>query len=255
MTLTLVPDFTGLGHREVSVGGGASYLPLEFTAGQPYSEQFEFLDGNQDSTLPMTARFKAGPPQQKQMVSLPVAYGSTGLLELEVDGSITAQLFALAQMDREPVAEWQLDVDRPTATPATTDAIYDVTYDQSAQTVSILARGPVFFRRRSREPHWLQVDNNNDTTARIILRGEPKGEYQDGISYKKGDLVTMGGKNYIALCDTDGSPGSGPSADPSDPDSNTLYPEFFPPGSVTADDATAPADGTATATATAGGTV
>lgn len=246
---------SGLGHRDISVGGGASYLPLEFTAGQPYSEEFNFLDGNPDSILPVTARFKAGAPQQKQMVSLAVSYGSTGSLELVVDGSITAQLYALALMDREPVAEWQLDIARPTATPATTDAIYDVSYDQGAQTVSILARGPVFFRRRSHEPHWLQIDTDNDTKAVIILRGEPKGEYRDGISYSKGDMVTLGGNTYIALCNTDGSPGSGPSADPTDPDSNTLYPEYFPPGSVTADDATAPADGTATATATAGGTV
>ena len=252
MTTTLVPDFAGfpigLGHREISVGGGASYLPLEFTAGQPYTEQFEFLDGNPDNTLPVTARFKAGPPQQKQMVSLPVHYGSNGSLELKVDGSITAQLFALAQMDREPVALWQLDIARPT--PATVDAVYDVEYDQSARTVSILARGPVYFRRRSREPHWLQIDNNNDTKAEIILRGEPKGEYQDGVSYSKGDMVEMGGSTFIALCDTDGSPGSGPSADPNDPDSNTLWPTTFPlESTTTADDG----DATATATATAGG--
>lgn len=235
---------TGLGNREVSIGGGASYLPLELTPGEVYEETFNFVDaGGQDTVPPVKATFRAGPPLHQRIQVVRVPYSGNGFLELRLESSFTAQLYALALMGRETVAEWgmAMTVTAPDATVTT-----------------ILGRGPVWFRepRGRNKKAWIELGPDIDTKTVVgWLRGQELGEYQDGQSYPRGSVVTLGGKTFMAIADMDGTPGTGPNLDGSDPNTTTILTDVFPgPPTVVATDGTADGETSTAATATAGGT-
>ena len=109
-----------------------------------------------------------------------------------------------------------------------------------------MATGPVSFKRPPTGglPVWWCISPFEPPTreAVITLNGVDRGEYQEGVSYAPGDIVTIDGRSFYAFCPTDGSLGSGPNLDPNDPDSNTILSDIFgpTPGALTTDAGTAP---------------
>lgn len=217
----------GLTFRSLTPAHTARYTPLELIPGRDYRETF-MLDG----VGPSPAVFDGGDGLQHEIPFTAVFFGPDrklyaeqqlsadgNKLQLDIDMAQTVKLFAGCDRGVQ-VGSWYI-LPGP------------------------LATGPISFKKppnRDYPASWICISPFEPAMQEMVitLKGVDKGPYQDGTSYKQGDMVTMDGRVFYALCDTDGSPGSGPNLDPDDPDSNTLLPEHFPP-----------ADSTATATATA----
>ncbi len=215
----------GLTFRSLTPADQARYTPLELIPGRAYTETFN-LDGigpaptlsdgdGPESESPFTAVFLG--PDAKVCFTQPLS-ASGNQLQLTVDMASTVKLFAGCDRGVQ-VGEWYIFP-------------------------GPLATGPISFKKppnRDYAASWICISPFEPAMQEMVitLKGVDKGPYQDGTAYSQGDMVTIDGRVFYALCDTDGSPGSGPNLDPSDPDSNTLLPEHFPPSDAAATDTAA----------------
>jgi hypothetical protein len=200
----------GLGSREVSPGSGSKYLPLELIPARDYAEDFHITGVGSGLTLDeMYCQVLFFDNHDKHFLTKHLV--PTGdRLALALDPSETARLYTVLGRGRE-IGEWHL-YPGPMAT------------------------GPVSFKRppTGRLPMWFCISPFGPPTREMVitLKGTDKGPYQEGQAYSAGDMVEIDGRYFYAFCDTDGSPGSGPNLNPSDPDSNTILPDTFPDGAV-----------------------
>lgn len=206
-----------LGRRALQPGGASRYLPLELTPGEEYEETFQLDSVGIPEPAEWTFLFMG--PGGEILSAQPVT-SEGAQVTMSIDYATNAQLFVACRRGRD-VGSWAI-------------------------APGPLATGPIIWRKPKRTDwwgDWLDLGPSNPDTKDlvILLKANERGNFQDGVAYREGDLVLMDGRQFYCICDTTGAPGSGPNLDPNDPNSNTILPTFYPYTTVTADDAIAPA--------------
>jgi hypothetical protein len=224
--------------RDVAFSGQPRYLPLELPVDRDYSEQFNVTDGYSPEDGGLQAAVKTGGSYRPWTELFELAIAANDSAVLTVKQAATARLYAAALRNNNPVGEWRLGTASETGKPSDVPGVSTLHYGSRA---TILATGPVtFIVPRERALTWIEVGAGPGGSQKemvISLRATERGPWQDGVSYKQGDLVEFGGKIFLAIADLDGSPGTGPNLDASDPNTNSILTDVFPPGSTIKDGA------------------